>query len=89
MLKINEYKERYNEVRDTWIRHFLKANPVRKLVDFEDPDNANIEFVTFYHEYVSDKQNMTTRGENELIVEYIELDRRFFGDQEIDLLNEG
>lgn len=72
MLKINEYKERYNNVSDTKIRHYLKANPVRKLVDFEDEENAGIEFTTYFHQFVM--SSTSSMCDDEIIVEYIECD---------------
>ena len=56
MLKYNEFRERYINVKDSKIRAFLKDNPVRKLVDFDDEDNEGMEFVSFYHEYVPDNK---------------------------------
>ena len=82
MLKTNEFKERYKLVTDDRIRKFLQANPVRKLVDFEDPDNENIQFVSYFHEYVMERKGDC---DDELIVEYIECDKRFLNG--IDLAN--
>ena len=74
MLKIDEYRERYNNVQDDKIRKYLKANPVRKLVDFEDSDNQDIEFTSYFHQFLMER---TGTCEDEMIVEYIECDSWF------------
>ena len=71
MLKINEFKERYMFVQDDRIKKYLRANPVRKLVDFEDEDNQDIEFTSFFHQFLMER---TGTCEDEMIVEYIECD---------------
>ncbi len=42
MLKLNEFKERYADVQDVRIKTFLRANPIRGQIDFEDEDNQNL-----------------------------------------------
>ena len=82
MMKKNEFKERYKQVSDERIKKYLQANPIRKLIDFEDPDNAKLEFISFCHEYVTHK-NTAYGCENDLIIEYIECDSRFLGDVDL------
>ena len=76
MLKLNEFKERYTNVQDVWIKTFLRANPIRGQVDFDDEDNQNLQVTTYFHQYVAERR--TAYGtDDELIVEYIECDSRF------------